>query len=128
MENENEVRNPHVIHEVEESGQVMVEDDVIAVIAALAAADVEGVDSLGDNYRRDKIAKLGRGALKKCVKVDVKEDTVKGYLGINICFGFSIPKVTKKVQEHVAEAIEMMTGYQTSRVNIKICGVSMKED
>lgn len=128
MENEKEARNPHIIHEVEESGRVMVDDDVIAVIAALAAADVEGVASLGDNYKRDKIARLGRGALKKCVKVEVKEETVKVYLGINICFGCSIPKVTKTVQEHVADAIEIMTGYKTSRVNIRIFGVSMKED
>ena len=128
MENVNEARNPHVIHQVEETGKVMIEDDVIAVIAALAAADVEGVDSLGDNYKRDRIAKLGRGALKKCVKVDVRDEKVKVYLGINISFGCSIPKVTQKVQEHVADAIENMTGYETTKVNIKIAGVSMREE
>lgn len=107
-------------------GEVHVADEVVAIIAGLAATEVEGVASMADNITNELVSKLGMKNLSKGVKVEVAEKTVSVEVALNISYGYSIPEVSEKVQEKVKSAIETMTGLSVAIVNVRIATVDMK--
>ena len=105
-------------------GEVHVADEVVAIIAGLAATEVEGVASMAGNITNELVSKLGMKNLSKGVKVEVAEKTVSVEVALNISYGYSIPEVSEKVQEKVKSAIE--TGLSVAIVNVRIATVDMK--
>ena len=128
MGKETEGRSTHVIHEKDKIGQVVIADEVFAIIAGLAATEIDGVHSMADNITKELIAKLGMKTLSKGVKVEVMEDKVSVYMALNIEFGYNIPQVSTLVQERVKASIENMTGFSVLDVNMKIAGVVVDRD
>lgn len=122
-----ENRSTHKLYEKEKIGEVQIADEVVAIIAGLAATEVEGVDSMAGNISNELVGKLGMKNLSKGVKVDVTEEHVSVDLSLNIRYGYSIPSVSEQVQEKVSTAIENMTGLTVLDVNVKIAGVNMDE-
>ena len=120
--------NNYSIRENVNIGEVRVADEVVAIIAGLAATEVEGVESMAGNITNELVAKLGMKNLSKGVKVTVEDKTVTVDLALNIRFGYEIPKVSKKVQEKVKSAIETMTGLVVSDVNVRIASVEMEKE
>lgn len=108
-------------------GAVQIADDVVAVIAALAATEVEGV-YLAGNMTNELIGKMGKKGTAKGVKVDVLGGNVSVEMVVTIEFGRNIPAVCQKLQGKVKAAIENMTGLTCSDVNIRIAGVNTKKD
>ena len=82
-------------------GEVKIADEVVAIIAGLAATEVEGI------------------------RVEVLDGKVSVDVALNISYGYSIPEVSAKVQDRVKNAIENMTGLEVSIVNIRIASVDM---
>ena len=123
---EAENRSTHKVYEKEKIGEVQLADEVVAIIAGLAATEVEGVDSMAGNITNELVGKLGMRNLSKGVKVDVTEEHVSVDLSLNLKYGYNIPEVCEKVQERVKTAIENMTGLSVLDVNIKIAGVNME--
>ena len=107
-------------------GEVHVADEVVAIIAGLAATEEEGVASMAGNITNELVSKLGMKNLSKGVKVEVAEKTVSVEVALNISYGYSIPEVSEKVQEKVKSAIETMTGLSVAIVNVRIATVDMK--
>ena len=105
-----EERNTYTIQSDEKLGEVQIADEVVAIIAGLAAMEVEGVASMAGNATRELISRLGMKTLSKGVKVDVLDKIVTVALALNLKYGYSIMDVSKKVQEKVKAAIENMTG------------------
>ena len=105
-------------------GEVHVADEVVAIIAGLAATEVEGVASMAGNITNELVSKLGMKNLSK--EVEVAEKTVSVEVALNISYGYSIPEVSEKVQEKVKSAIETMTGLSVAIVNVRIATVDMK--
>jgi len=122
-----ENRSTHKLYEKEKIGEVQIADEVVAIIAGLAATEVEGVDSMAGNITNELGGKLGMKNLSKGVKVDVTEEHVSVDLSLNIRYGYNIPSVSEQVQEKVSTAIENMTGLTVLDVNVKIAGVNMDE-
>ena len=122
-----ENRSTHKLYEKEKIGEVQIAGEVVAIIAGLAATEVEGVDSMAGNITNELVGKLGMKNLSKGVKVDVTEEHVSVDLSLNIRYGYSIPSVSEQVQEKVSTAIENMTGLTVLDVNVKIAGVNMDE-
>ena len=118
-------RNTYSIQSDASLGEVKIADEVVAIIAALAATEVEGVDSMAGNITNELISRLGMKNLSKGVKVDVLEGVVTVSLSLNLKYNYSIPEVTRKVQEKVKNAVENMTGLEVADVNIKLAGVEM---
>ena len=116
----------YTIHESVNIGEVRVADEVVAIIAALAATEVEGVASMAGNITNELIGKLGMKNLSKGVKVDVLEGIVTVSLALNLKYNYSIVEVSARVQEKVKNAIENMTGLEVADVNIKVAGVEME--
>ncbi|MCI9492530.1 MAG: Asp23/Gls24 family envelope stress response protein [Lachnospiraceae bacterium] len=108
-------------------GEVRIADEVIAIIAGLAATEVEGVSSMAGNITNELVSKLGMKNLSKGIKVDIKENVVRADVALNIRFGYAIPEVSLKVQERVKSAIENMTGLEVSSVNVRIASVDMEK-
>ncbi len=106
-------------------GEVRIADEVIAIIAGLAATEVEGVSSMAGNITNELVSKLGMKNLSKGIKVEVTDNTVSVEVALNIAFGYAIPEVSAKVQEKVKTAIENMTGLEVSSVNIRIAAVDL---
>lgn len=123
-----EERNTYTIKEDENLGEVKIADEVVAIIAGLAAMEVEGVSSMSGNTTREIIGKLGMKTLSKGVKVDVLEGIVTVSLTLNLKYGYSIVEVSNKVQEKVKAAIENMTGLTVADVNIRVAGVDVPEE
>jgi uncharacterized alkaline shock family protein YloU len=110
-----------------EAGSIRISDEAIAVIAGLAALEVEGVASMSQGTV-DGIAEMlgvkpsqGRG-----VKVEVRNEEVAIEIYLLVEFGVDIPLVCQKVQDRVRESVEDMTGLNVSYVNISVQGVKMK--
>lgn len=125
---EQETRNTHKVYENDTIGEVRIADEVVAIIAGLAATEVDGVDSMAGNITNELVGKLGMKILSKGVKVDVTEEHVSVDLSLNIKYSYNIPEVSERVQERVKTAIENMTGLTVLDVNVKIAGVNMAED
>ena len=106
-------------------GEVNIADEVVTIIAGLAATEVEGVSSMAGNITNELVSKLGKKNLSKGVQVDVIGNTVTVDVALNIEFGFAIPDISAKVQERVKSAIETMTGLEVNTVNVKIVSVDM---
>ena len=122
-------RNTYTIQSDASLGEVKIADEVVAIIAALAATEVDGVASMAGNITNEVIGKLGIKNLSKGVKVDVLEGVVTVSLALNLKYDYSILEVTAKVQERVKNAVENMTGLEVADVNIKVAGVEMdKQD
>ncbi|MGN1085042.1 MAG: Asp23/Gls24 family envelope stress response protein [Lachnospiraceae bacterium] len=109
--------------EVDSIGEVMIADDVIATIAGLAATEIEGVSAMQGNLTNELVGKLGVKNLTKGVRIEIDEDTVSVDLSIQMCYGYSIPKTCKAIQERVKNAVENMVGLSVSAVNVHIVGV-----
>ncbi len=122
-----EERNTHKLYEKDAIGEVRIADEVVAIIAGLAATEVDGVDSMAGNITNELVGRLGMKNLSKGVKVDVTEEHVSVDLSLNIKYGYNIPDVSEKVQDKVKSAIENMTGLTVLDVNIRIAGVNMAE-
>ena len=121
-------RNTYTIHQDPNLGEVKIADEVVAIIAALAATEVEGVASMAGNITNDLIARLGMKNLSRGVKVDVLEGIVTVSLALVLKYGHNIMDVSAKIQEKVKAAVENMTGLTVADVNIRIAGVDMGEE
>lgn len=119
-------RNIYTIQDDSSMGEVKIADEVVAIIAALAATEVEGVASMAGNITNELISRLGMKNLSKGVKVDVLEDVVTVSLALNMKYNYSIMDVSAKVQEKVKSAVENMTGLEVADVNVKVAGVEME--
>lgn len=119
------VRNTYTL-ESAEAGEVRIADEVVAIIAGLAATEVEGVASMAGNITNELVGKLGMKNLSKGVKLTVIDHTVTVQLSLNLEFGYSVPEVSGKVQERVKAAIENMTGLEVLEVNVQIEGINIK--
>ena len=122
-----EDRNVYKIHDNGSLGEVQIADEVVAIIAGLAATEVDGVDSMAGNITNELVGKLGMKNLSKGVKVDVLEDVVCVDLALNLKYGYNILDTSKKVQERVKAAIENMTGLTVSDVNVRIASVEIEK-
>ena len=123
-----EEKNTYTIKTEENLGEVKIADEVVAVIAGLAAMEVDGVASMAGSSPKDIASRLGVKSMTKGVRVDVLEGIVTAALTLNLKYGYNIKETTAKVLEKVKAAIENMTGLDVADVNIRITGVEMPEE
>lgn len=105
-------------------GSVKIADDVVAMIAGIAAKEVDGVYGLTGNATSELMSKVGMKSQNKGVRVDVLEKVVTVDLSIVMEYGYNIPITCGKIQDRVKSAIENMTHLEVADVNVKISGVA----
>ena len=118
-------RNTYVLQSNDRIGEVQIADDVVAMIAELAALEVEGVASMAGNATNELLSKVGVKGMHKGARVEVLDRIVSIELSVNLKYGYNIPTVSGKIQEKVKNAIETMTGLTVADVNIRIVGVAI---
>lgn len=123
---EKEIDKGNVVLKDENVGVVQIADDVVAMIAALAATEVEGVNP-AVGAAGGLMTRAGMKKLKKGVRVDVLEGNVTVDLAVAMEYGYNIPATCRKVQAKVKAAIENMTGLTCSDINVRIVGVRVKK-
>ena len=116
-------RTVYTIKMEDNQGEVVIMDEVIAVVAGLAAVEIDGVASMAGNATKELISKLGKKLLSKGVKVDVLESVVSISIAINLKYGYNVMDVCKKVQDKVKATVESMTGLTVADVNVRVAGV-----
>ncbi len=119
--------NTYTLQEDEVLGSVSIADDVVAIIAGLAATEVDGVSAMAGNITNELMSKVGYRSLTKGVKVDIEDGQVKIQMALTMDYGHNIPSTCSKVQEKVKTTIENMTGLEVTDVNIRIAGVDMQK-
>ncbi|MDI9569016.1 MAG: Asp23/Gls24 family envelope stress response protein, partial [Bacillota bacterium] len=102
-----------------------VADEVVAIIAGLAATEVEGVVGMSGGIVSGIAERLGRKDLTRGVKVEVGEEEVAVDLFLITKFGMSIPDIARQVKENVKAKIESMTGLEVVEVNVNVQGIHM---
>ena len=103
-------------------GSIRIADEVVSIIAGLAATEVEGIAGMSGGIAGCIAEMLGRRNFAK----GVKEAAVDLYIIVK--YGVRIPDVALAAQENVKQAIETMTGLSVVEVNIHVQGVGFPED
>jgi len=109
-------------------GNVKIADDVVAIIAEIAAKEVKGVYAMSGGIADSITGILGKKNPSKGVKVEVGEKETAVDLYIIVDYGVRIPDVSWQIQENVKKAVETMTGLSVVEVNIHIQGVNLDKD
>ncbi|MBQ9632094.1 MAG: Asp23/Gls24 family envelope stress response protein [Lachnospiraceae bacterium] len=105
---------------------VSITDEVVAIVAGLAATEVDGVEALSGNITNAAIPKTGASKLSKGVHISANaEGLISVKLSLMIRYGFEIPTICARVQEKVKNAVENMTGIGVQEVDIRIATVVM---
>ncbi|MDP2859809.1 MAG: Asp23/Gls24 family envelope stress response protein [Bacillota bacterium] len=107
-------------------GVVKISEDVVSVIAGIAAGEVAGVTGMSGGLVGDMAEILGKKSLSKGVKVEVGEKEAAIDLFVVLDYGVRIPEVAQKIQENVKRSVEIMTGLDVVEVNIHVQGVSFE--
>lgn len=126
MGKEERQNSNYTIMDNEGTGQVQISNEVITIIAGLAATETKGVASMAGNITNELVSRMGLKNLSKGVKVTIENGVVNVDMALNLDYGYSVPKTSQKVQEKVKAAIENMTGLTVENVNIKIANVTME--
>lgn len=105
-------------------GIVKISDDVVGVIAGLAATEVKGIVGMSANLVGGITQILsGKKNLSKGVKVNVGENSASIDLFVVVEYGVKILDVATQVQESVKKAVESMTGLIVSSVDVHVQNV-----
>lgn len=112
----------------ESYGQLKISDDVIAIIAGLAAVEVNGVFSMSGGLTGDIAEVLGIRNLSKGIRVETKADKVFINIYIIAEFGARIPEVAWNIQETVKKTVEKMTGMKVAEANIHVQSVNIPRE
>ncbi len=112
-----------------EYGKIQIADEVIQIIAGLAASEVEGVAGMSGSFAGGITESLlGRKNLAKGVKVQFGEGDRSCGIDISVAlyFGVNIPRVGVEIQEQVKTRVENMTGLEVSSVHVHVVGVTFQ--
>lgn len=120
-----EERNSVTIHETEQVGEVKIADEVVAIIAGLAANEVQGVEHLGGG---NMTSRKGKKNLAKGIHIDIADNEIICDIDVRLDYGVKIPEVANEVQQKVKLAIENMTGLNVKEVNLHIISINMNKN
>ena len=108
----------------DELGNIHISEDVLAVIAAAAATEVEGVCSLSTNLSSDIAELLGaKKNLSKGIRIAMVDESVRVDVSLLIKYGYTIIDVAKQVQSAVYNAIQNTSGLTVETVNVHVSGI-----
>jgi uncharacterized alkaline shock family protein YloU len=111
-----------------DAGSVRIANEVVSIIAGLAATEIKGVAGMSGGVVDGFAELLKKKNLTKGVKVEVGEKQAAVDLFVIIEYGAKIPDIAYIVQENVKRAIESMTGLEVIEVNVHIQGVEFKPE
>ena len=111
--------NKEYITQQENTGSILISEDVVASIATAAALETEGVmlSAAGGDL------KPSRKMSAKGVVIEPEDDGLRITLYVMIRYGYVLAEVAGKVQKAVLAALQDMTGFTIRSVNVMIGGI-----
>ena len=122
-----EIKVPTAAVEENKGGKVTFANEVIAIIASLAAGEVKGIAGMSGSTFDGLTEKLGRKSYTKGVKVEVGTEEAAVDLFVTVKYGFKIQDVCAEIQTAVKNAIETMTGLRVVEVNVNVTGIQLEK-
>lgn len=114
---------------VEIASNLTISEDVIGIIAGLAAAEVEGVSGMTLGFVDGINQILGSNKkYSKGVKIELDGNDVVIDLFVIVRYGVKIPDVAFSIQNAVKASVETMTGLKVKSVNINVQGVTFDKE
>lgn len=114
--------------ETVKTGSVNISNDVVSIVASLAASSVKGVSGMVSSMSGGIAELLGKKNMSKGVKVSVSDKDVTLNLSIIVEYGAKIPDVAWEIQEKVKSEVEAMTGLNVVAVNVSVEGVNVPKN
>ena len=116
--------NKQYITKVQETGTVMISEDVIVTIVSQAVSEVEGVVGMSTKPGADIVEMLGKKNWGKGIRATIGEDdTISIDCNVVLAYGQSVVSVAAAIQTAVTAAIESMAGVKVTSVNVNVCGI-----
>ena len=109
-----------------EEGAVRIHNEVVAIIAGLAASEVDGIAGMGGGFSLTEV--LGKKTMGKGVKVEIAQGEAAIDLYVVIEYGKNIPEVASLIQQNVKKQVEAMTGLIVVEVNVVVEGVQVRKE
>lgn len=98
-------------------GVVKISDEVITVIAGIAASEIKGVYPL---FGIDGNNSFNKKVISKGIKVIVDDNNTIIDINVAIDYGVKIPYVIRELQENVKTQIENLTGVKIKEINVYV--------
>ena len=116
--------NKEYLVQKQEKGSILISEEVLASIAALAVREVEGVYGLSTSTSFDLGNILGKKNLRKGIRVTFNEKGFEVSCNLIVKVGCAVMDVAKNVQQAISNEIFSMTGVNPAKVNVNVCGIS----
>ena len=112
--------NKQYITQVQEGGNVMISEDVIATIVEHTLSEVEGVVKGGAEV-------VGKKSWGKGMRIAIAEDnSVSIGCNVIVTYGESVVDVAKSIQDAITNAVESVAGVSVTDVHVNVCGIVRK--
>lgn len=111
--------------DTEQGSSITYANEVVAIIAGVAASEVEGIAGMC-NVSGNLLGK--NRAVTKGVKVEIGTEEASVDLYVIMEYGTPIQKAAYDAQESVRKAIETMTNLHVVRVDVHVQGVSFEKE
>lgn len=111
----------------DDSNDIVITDEVIAIVAGAAATEVDTVAGMSTGFAGDIVEVLGGKNPTKGVKVVMNEERAAIDLYVVVKYGHKISDIAWEIQEKVKETVENMTGAVVESVNIHVQGIDFSE-
>jgi uncharacterized alkaline shock family protein YloU len=108
-------------------GYIEVADEVISIVASLAACDVPGVLGMSTGFREGISKFFGKSNLAQGVRLKIEGKTVNVFVYVIVEYGTNIPEIALKIQKNVKESVESMTDYEVNYVDVHVEGVKRRK-
>ena len=112
------------------SGEVTIEDDVVAAIAGMAAREVKGVANLGKSSVQRMVTGVVTGAGGKArhgVSVEVGKKEAIVDLQLDVIYGLNIPNIVTEVRKRVATRLMEIAGLTAKEINVRVVSIEFPE-
>ncbi len=109
-------------------GDVKIANDVVAIIANIAAAKIDGVVKLKGGIASNIADVFGVKQNHKGVKVNTESNTIELDLSVVVAYGSVIPDVARQIQQKVKESVESMTELEVQKIDVHVVGVSSNDE
>ena len=112
--------NKQYITQIQEGGNVMISEDVVATIVEHTLTEVESVVKGGSEV-------VGKKSWGKGLRITIAEDnSVSIGCNVIVSYGESVVDVAKSVHDEVSNAVESITGVTVTDVHVNVCGIARK--
>ena len=114
------------VNDLEPGSNIIYSNEVVSIIAGVAASEVEGIASMVNVPNGSLLGK--KRDVTKGVKVEIGTEEASVDLYVTVEYGKPIQKAAQDAQESVRKAIEEMTGLHVVRVDVHVQGVSFEKE